>query len=544
MKRNHLVAASAAVILSAISYAHASGPLTFLSRYSSTLGSEIPTFDPLSKRAFTVAGSTVEVLNLTNPAAPTLIGTITPGIVAPAGTELIPNSVAVRNGLLAASYAVRNTTTGAQLPGRVAFFNASNGTFLNSVEVGALPDMITFTPDGTKLLSANEGEPNSYGQANSFDPEGSISVIDLSTGVASATVTTASFTSFNSQVSTLRAAGVRIYGPNATVAQDLEPEYIAISPDGTKAFVTLQENNAIATVDIATSTVTNIRALGLKNHNLPGNGIDPSDRDVNGTAAGGGKISIRQVPVFGIYQPDAVAAYSVNGQTFLVTANEGDARSYTGFNEEARVGDSGYVLDPTAFPNASTLKQAANLGRLTVTTASGNTDGDGDFDQIVAFGGRSFSIWNADSGALVFDSGDQLEQITASLVPTLFNSEGTTATFDTRSDNKGPEPEGVVLGEVNGRTLAFIGLERIGGVMVFDVTNPLSPDFLQYINTGAADRGPEGLAFVSGVDSPLGVPLLLVSNEVSFSTTIFAIPEPSALGLLAPVSAMLARRRR
>ncbi|OYD92130.1 hypothetical protein CDG76_25415 [Nostoc sp. 'Peltigera membranacea cyanobiont' 210A] len=373
--------------------------------------------------------------------------------------------------------------------------------------------MLTFTPDGTKVLVANEGEPNSYGQPNSVDPEGSVSIINIAGGVANATVAQASFTSFNNQIATLKAAGVRITGPGSTVAQDLEPEYIAVSPDGQTARITLQENNAIAILDIASATITNILPLGTKNYNLPGNGLDASDRD--------GKINIQNWPVFGLYQPDAIASFTANGQTYYITANEGDSRDYTGFSEEIRVGANGYVLDPTVFPNAAALKQNTNLGRLTVTNATGDTDGDGDFDRIEAFGGRSFSIWNA-SGNQIFDSGDQFEQITATKVPTLFNSDGAADTFDTRSDNKGPEPEGVAIGVINNRTYAFIGLERTGDVIVYEVTNPNKPSFVQYINT-PEDTAIEGLTFVSAADSPTGKPLLVTTAEVSKTVAVFEV---------------------
>ncbi|MDD1415240.1 choice-of-anchor I family protein, partial [Dolichospermum sp. ST_con] len=392
-------------------------------------GAEISAFDSGSNRLFVVAGNTIEFYTVSTTGTLALAGSLTPTITPPVGAALIHNSVAVKNGVVAVAYAVQNSTTLAQLTGKVAFFNAGNGSFINAVDVGALPDMLTFTPDGTKVLVANEGEPNSYGQGNSVDPEGSVSIINIAGGVASATVQTADFTSFNSQIASLKAAGVRITGPGSTVAQDLEPEYIAVSPDGLTATITLQENNAIAILDIASATITQILPLGAKNYNLPGNGIDASDQD--STINGG--INIQNWPVFGLYQPDAIASFSINGQAYYITANEGDSRAYTGFNEEIRVGAAGYVLDPTAFPNATTLKQNANLGRLQLTNATGDIDGDGDIDRIESFGARSFSIWNA-NGTQVFDSGDQLEQITAAKTPTLFNSDGTAATFNTRSD--------------------------------------------------------------------------------------------------------------
>ena len=330
----------------------------------STNGAEISAFDSGSDRLFVVAASIIEIYSVSSIGALTLAGSLTTGFTPPAGTAAIPNSVAVKNGLVAVAYAIQNTTTSAQQTGQVSFYNAASGNFLNSVAVGALPDMLTFTSDGTKVLVANEGEPNSYGQANSVDPEGSVSIIDISGGVPNATVAQVSFTSFNSEMATLKAAGVRITGPGSTVAQDLEPEYIAISPDGLTARITLQENNAIAILDIASATITNILPLGTKNHNLAGNGFDASDRDLTSST---GKINIQNWPVFGLYQPDAIASFTVNGQTYYITANEGDSRAYTGFNEEIRVGNASYFLDPTVFPNGTTLKQNSNLGRLQPT---------------------------------------------------------------------------------------------------------------------------------------------------------------------------------
>lgn len=485
---------------------------------TSTNGAEIPTYDPISNRIFVVAGTTVEYYTLSNTGVPTLNGTIALGFVPPAGTTAIPNSVSVRNGIVAVAYAIQNTSSLAQEQGRVGFYNSTTGAFINVVQVGYLPDMLIFSTDGTKVLTADEGEPNSYGQGNSFDPEGSVSIINISNGVENATVQIAGFTTFNSQITTLRDAGVRIFGPGATVAQDLEPEYIAFSSDGLSAFVTLQENNAFAVLDITNATITQIIPLGRKDYNLPGNGIDASDRDLT---ASSGIINIQNWPVSGLYQPDALASYTVGGQTYYVTANEGDARAYTGFSEEIRVGAGGYALDPTIFPNANDLKLNNNLGRLQVTSATGDTDMDGDYDRIDVYGARSFSIWNA-TGSLVFDSGDQFEQMTAEKSPATFNSEGSSANFDTRSDNKGPEPEGVTIGYINDVPYAFIGIERSGDIMVYNVSNPISPVFVQYINT-PQDLALEGLTFVSKENSPTKKPLLITASEVSLTVTVYEV---------------------
>jgi hypothetical protein len=406
-------------------------------------------------------------------------------------------------------------------PGTVAFFDAG-GAPLAHVQVGALPDMLTYSPNGRFVLVANEGEPN---DDYSIDPEGSVSVIDLAGGVASLTQDDVRAAGFGSFAKRQLGPGVRVFGPGATIAQDLEPEYVAVSPDGRTAWATLQEANAIAEIDVKRAAVTDVRSLGLKDHLLPGNGLDPSDRD--------SAIAIGNWPVFGLYMADAIDAYEHKGRTFYVTANEGDAREYDTFVEEARV--SALTLDPTAFPNAAFLTDNARLGRLTVSRASGDLDGDGDYDQLHVFGARSFSIWSQ-SGKLVFDSGDALERLTA--VPGEFNSDNEeNDSADTRSDNKGPEPEGVELGTVGKNVYAFVGLERIGGVMVWDVTNPRDARFVQYLNNRdfagdpeagmAGDLGPEGLHFIAGKDSPIGVPLLAVANEISGTTTVYRIDQRS-----------------
>lgn len=524
-------ASAAAALLSALLTAFVAAPahaqwtiqLSKIGGYThgpfNTGAAEISAFDRFTKRLFVTNANatTLDILDLSNPANPALFTSID---LSPYGGGI--QSVAVSGGLVGVAVQATPRTN----PGSVVFLNTS-GAFLSQVTVGALPDMVVFTPNGKYLLVANEGEPN---DTYTVDPEGSISVIHVGgRNITQSDVRTADFRAFNPGNIDSR---IRIFGPSATVPQDLEPEYIAVDHDSRTAYVTLQENNAIAVVDIRTATVTRLFALGTKDHNLAGNGLDPSDRD-NGS--GGPAIRIGSWPIFGMYQPDGIAAYDYRDHTYLVTANEGDARSYSGYDEEVRVGSGSYVLDPTRFPaaTATILKNNANLGRLTVTRATGNSDGDGDYDSIHVFGARSFSIWT-DYGMLVFDSGDDFEQITALASPAGFNSgNDANGSFDTRSDNKGPEPEGVALGKINGRLYAFVGLERIGGIMVYDVTNPFSPAFIQYINTrnfggnpaagNAGDLGPEGLVFVDKSSSPNHQFLLIVTNEISGTSAVYQI---------------------
>ncbi len=473
--------------------------------------SEIAAYDPDCRRLFVVNAQAqrVDVFDLRDPNALVELQFLD---MSPYGT--VVNSVAVHDGVVAV--AVENAVKSE--PGKVVFFS-TKGKFQSQVTVGALPDMLTFTPDGRWLLVANEGEPNSD---YSIDPEGSISIIDVSEDadeIKQRDVRTVNFRAFNNAALD---PSIRIFGPNATVAQDLEPEYIAVSSNSKYAWVTLQENNALAYIDIKRAKVIELIGLGFKDHSVAGNGLDASDRD--------NKINIAAWPVKGMYLPDAIASYKTRGKTFLVTANEGDVREYDTFEEAVRVGS--LALDSDAFPEAVTLKDNANLGRLTVTTTRGDTDNDGDFDELYSFGGRSFSIWKSD-GRLVYDSGDALEQITAAAFPENFNASNTNNTFDNRSDDKGPEPEGLAIGKVYGRTYAFVGLERIGGVMVFDISNPFCVTFEQYFNHrnftqtpgpySGGDLGAEGLLFIDAKDSPCRKPLLVVANEVSGSTTVYEI---------------------
>jgi DNA-binding beta-propeller fold protein YncE len=512
---------------------------------------EIPAYDPISKRLFVVNGATpsIDVLDLSNPNSPVKVAEIDVTLYGQAA-----NSVAVRKptslfyggrdrraigGSLRNVVAVAIEASPKQNPGVVAFFDTTSLQLISKAQVGALPDMLTFSPDGRYVLVANEGEPN---DSYTVDPEGSVSVINVS-DLAHPTVKQVLFTSFNAQAAALKAQGIRIFGPNASVAQDFEPEYIAVSDNSRTAYVTLQENNALAVVDIVTAAVTNLFPLGYKDHNLADNGLDATDRDGPGNTA---LINIAQKAVRGLYMPDAVALYTVGGQSYLVMANEGDARVYPQsgedegevFSEEARI--SSRDLDNTLFPNEATLKGNGvnGAGRLNITRTLGDTDGDGDFDALYSFGARSFSIRRTNAN-LVWDSGDQIEQITAAALPANFNASNTNHNLDDRSDNKGPEPEGVTLGTIGGRIYAFVGLERVGGILVYDVTVPSAPQFATYVNPRnfavapanagdlnlpqPGDLGPEGLTFIAAADSPTGVPLLVVANEVSGTTTVFQI---------------------
>ncbi len=505
-------------------------PLWSFNHGAATAGrsAEIPLWDATTASLWVVGGNGLDVLNLG--------GNLVQSFNTSAFGQV--NSIAISGAVLAVSFTNGLSTTA---PGSVQFFDTGSfltqgGTaaLLGGVETGAVPDMITWaTP--TRLLVANEGER----QSDSNNPVGSISIIDVAgsgsgANAFSTSVTTAGFTAFDGQEAALRAAGVRIQaGVSASVA--FEPEYIAVAPNGQTAFVTLQENNALAELNLVTNQVTRIVPLGSKDFSLPGNAIDPSDRD--------GSVSFRNVPVKGLYMPDAIVPVSLGGQAYYVMANEGDA-----FGDDAdivRFSNAAVTLDPTVFngvelPTQDQLKPDSVLGRLNVLRngATGNGSSS-NMTEIVAIGGRSFSIRDAD-GNLIFDSGNTLELEAA--------ARGIYA--DNRSDDKGVEPEGIAVFELGGRTLAFIGLERttIGAIAIFDITDPGNASFLDMIlgNT-AADLRPEGLA----VFEQNGAFYLAVANEdPSNRTTLYSltpVPEPGTwalmlAGLLAVARA--ARRRR
>ncbi|MCC6413447.1 MAG: T9SS type A sorting domain-containing protein, partial [Saprospiraceae bacterium] len=403
--------------------------------------------------------------------------------------------------------------------GSLIFLN-TDGVFQKQVTVGALPDMITFTPDGNYVLTANEGQPN---DAYNNDPEGSVSLIDISGGIANLTqanVQLIDFTAYNNQEAALIASGVRKLKASSTLAQDFEPEYITIAPDGKTAWVTLQENNAVAVLDLESKTFTSIVPLGTKDYNSFGNGLDLSDQNPS--------ILIANWPLNGYFIPDAITNYTVDNTVYLVTANEGDEKEYAGLNERTTVG--AVTLDPTAFPNAAMLKENHAMGRMRITNLSGDTDGDGDYDELYCNGARSFSIWNSETGELVFDSGDDFEKITAAdpLTAPIFNADNGGNGFKGRSRAKGPEPEGVTIGRLNNRTFAFIALERIGGVMVYDITDPNNVVFTDYVNsrdntTFAGDNGAEGILFIPAYNSPDGKNYVVTSNEISGTVAVFEV---------------------
>lgn len=457
------------------------------------------------------------------------------------------NSISIHNGIAAVSFtAIGAAASAFQNNGTVRFFDttqfratAGAGGYLGAVEVGPVPDMVTWAANGTKLLVANEGERRVI-NGTTFNPAGSVSVIDFNAGNPGASsVTRIGFEGFNGQEATLRAAGVRI-GAGLTASAALEPEYIAVSRDGKTAQVTLQEANAVALIDLSTNQITSIKGLGLKDFSLPGNRIDPSDRDFVSGTSGPTRQNLRNVPVKGLYQPDAIASYGFAGRSYYVIANEGDAA--TDDSDIVRFNNSAVTLDASVFdgvnrPTQAQLKPDSVLGRLNIVRNGATGDGSiTNMREIVAIGGRSFSILD-DQGQMVYDSGSLLEE--AAIAAGLYD--------DARSDDKGVEPEGVTLFEMGDRMLAAIGLERTreGTVALFDVTDPGAVSFMQLITTGStAQFRLEGATYFQAD----GYSYLAFHNEDPSNTTVLfqLIPEPGSVALVATALLLLgaARRRR
>ncbi|MGG3797551.1 choice-of-anchor I family protein [Metabacillus fastidiosus] len=514
----------------------ASLPIELVGRYTSGApisagGTEIVAYDKKTKHAFSVNGDqkSIDIIDLS---------------VLKKGEKVVPKvkqiplssfgveasdvtSVAIHpdGGYIAIAAPAKNKTN----DGHVVFMT-TGGEYIAHVKAGALPDMLTFTPDGKKVLVANEGEPSDDYKVN---PEGSVSIIDISKGVKNIK---------NNSVTTVRFdekavdKDVRKIQPKNSYAVELEPEYIVTDKGGKYAYVALQENNAIAKLDIEKKKFTTVKSLGYKDFSVNDNQLDASDKD--------GKINIQNWPVLSMYMPDGMASYEVKGKTYILTANEGDAQDYKGFSEEARVEDlvNSYKLNAKLYKGFSQeqldkmvkdgLFKKEQLGRLKTTTAAPKNK-DGKYEAIYGYGARSFSIWDANSLKLTYDSGSDFEKITAEAVPNHFNANNTEDELDSRSDDKGPEPESVIVGNVKGKNYAFIGLERTGGIMVYDVTNPEKPRFNTYISSrtfnggkvtaSSNDVAPEGLTFIPASDSPTGQDLLLAAHEVTGTIAVYSL---------------------
>ncbi|MEH7378882.1 choice-of-anchor I family protein [Bacillus sp. JJ1533] len=399
--------------------------------------------------------------------------------------------------------------------GKIVVMNP-NGEIQKTFDAGVQPDMVKITTNGKYILSANEGEPRNGLRGE--DPEGSVTIVETTSGKAT-------HLTFNDASVIDDDVHIRNNGTKADASKDFEPEYIAVSKDGKKAYVTLQENNAIATIDIQKAKVLSVKSLGYKDHSIAGNELD---------AARNGEIEFERLPILGAYMPDGIAHVTIRGVDYLVTANEGDATEWpeddSDFINVADFKDEKdkITLDTSLFKGMTaeeaqatfeSMKNSTDFDKLEVLTDRGN-------DAIYTLGGRSFSIWKADTMELVYDSGSDFETITSSRFPDVFNWSNDDDAFEKRSTKKGPEPEDVKVGMIGNQVYAFVGLERIGGVMTYNITDPQNPQFANYNNTRdfsqaiAGDVSPEGLEFIAHNESPTGNPLVLVGNEVSGTVSV------------------------
>ncbi|MFD5018231.1 choice-of-anchor I family protein [Paenibacillus sp. NPDC058367] len=390
-----------------------------------------------------------------------------------------------------------------------------DGKLLASYEAGVQPDMVKYTDDGRYILTADEAEP----RTTVGDPEGSVTIIDT----LKDTSIQVKFDNPDVIDDLVHIRGVADpvskqitgKGEKKDAIRDLEPEFVVLSDDQTIAYVALQENNAIAAIDIASKQVLWVKGLGFKDLSLPNNALDLVKDN---------KVNLENVPFFGTYMPDGIDQYTVGGKSYLFTANEGDATEWDSKVNVSSVKKMKGSLDPESDAAKFLNKNKDKYDSVEVMSDMGN-------DGIYLYGGRSFSVWEADSMEQVYDSGSDFEKITGERLPEYFNASNSNTTMDNRSTKKGPEPEYVKVGKVGQKALAFIGLERIGGLMTYDVTNPEEPNFVNYINTRQftpantieTDTGPEGIEFISATSSPTGLPLVLVANEVGGTVAIYQL---------------------
>ncbi len=484
---------------------------------------EIPAFHPASKRLFVVNGAEgLDIIDLADPARAERVAV---------RRQANATSVAIHGNLVALSALGPSPTS----RGIVRFFDPS-GKDLGRVTVGFGPDMITFTPDGRRLIVACEGEcpPPVAGAApgSTVDPPGSVAIVELAEGVEKARVIEVGFDGFEPRRAELVGRGLRVVTPGRTIAEDLEPEYVAIAPDGRTAFVTLQENNAVAVIDLGSATVRSIEPLGFRDCTRPGQGIDAV---VDGVGAP------RPVPVLAMPQPDAIAAFDHGGTTWLLTVNEGESRA--GAFDEVITWRQAHAQ----MHGAEALRRDPEpWGALQVSCVPAPS---GAGAMPCAFGTRSISLWRLDPATarleLAWDSGEAIERLVAERTPALFNADHSKGPrVDARSRSKGPEPEGVTIGEVGGCRIAFVTLERSSAVVAFDLTDPARPGVVGFLAgrdatadldedrdrdrvpdhwREAGDLGPEGLCFIPAATSPTGEDLLVVCNEVSGSTAIHRV---------------------
>jgi len=474
---------------------------------------EISAFMPEKKVLFVVGGENVlEVVSLADPANPKKVSEMK----LPGGAS----SVTVHGDLVAVS--LLNNPEWKMGHVQVMRYNKKLEV-LGLHELCYMPDMITFTPDGLNLLVACEGSPD---ETFSEDPEGGVGVLSID---ASATNIAKAWTKPQKMVAgfndldtlALMASGVRKTGVKSFV-QSLEPEYITVSEDSKTAWVSLQENNALAKFDVVAKKITHVFPLGFVDHSMSGFGLDIKKNKT---------IEIKNYPLRGLRQPDGISAFSVNGKTFVLTANEGapvnDYKAWTDVTTPMMLMQQG-ALDSSVF-TPEVLEDVKNISvsNLERCNTAPDKTANGKCPYVYSFGSRSISIFDGENGHLMWDSGDVFEQTAAKLIPSYFNwnSKKGKVKVDARSEDKGCEPENVTTGIVGEKRYAFAGLERTSGIAVFDITgieNGSAPEIVDFY-LDPKDRGPEGILFIPAEKSPSGEPLLVVGFEYSKTLAVYAV---------------------
>ena len=465
-----------------------------------TAGSEIVAYDSDNKKMFITNGANnrIDIATINTSGNLTIESSVD---MSSYGASIQSAAYNATTDKLAVAVGSSNKTA---TKGSVVIMN-STGTVSANVTVGYLPDMVTFTADGSKILVANEGEPDAS-NGTYVDVIGSVGVITVSNS-SYVDIDFAGVTLSNATDGTV----VRLGGtPSNNATLDIEPEYITVDPNNANyAYVTLQENNAIAKIDLSNNTLVYVKSLGAKDHSLTKNAIDIEED---------GKVEFKTFKnLYGMYQPDSIASYNVGGTTYLVTANEGDGREYLDSNSDDVFVDEKKISKLTL--DSSISSYYADDNDLKVMIDLGNSSST--YSKLYTYGGRSFSIWDA-NGDLVWDSANNLSILAYQNEPTLFNHDDFEK--DGRSGNKGVEPEALTIGTINSKTYAFVGLERQSAIVIYDITTPTAPTFVEYIKTHEeGDISPEGMKFVDAANSPTGNPLLIVAYEVSSTTVVYEI---------------------
>lgn len=432
--------------------------------------------------------------------------------------------------------------------GRVCLLDY-DGNLQYYYETGVQPNMAVFTADSKKLLITNEGEHKSTYTVT--DPKGTVTIIDFSrnSDPTRITPTEVDFSAFTADeliensilLNKIKNTNVTEENPDTYIPvepqYDLEPESIAVNDAGTTAYVCLQEANAIATLDLTTNEFVDIRSLGFIDYSDETNAIDVVlDKTYSPTT---------YQYTYGVPMPHSIELIEIEGTTYLLTANEGASRTYcyntstkfisnlttaTLTSNEPKVDANG---DPVYDANGEEVyPTAASVQVLNNTYTAGLEEGveeDGSDTPHYIFGTRSFSIYEADSMSLLYDSANSLEAKTNELLPSNFNCTNNMMGKEKGATARGVEPKAVITSAINGRYFAFIALEAIGGVMVYEITDPSTPEYINYINTRdfstsiKGDVSPGCIALADANSSKNELPTFFVGYDVTATLGSYTI---------------------